>query len=348
MISGNPRIVRPHLNNRGMALLLVISVISLLTVIILQFSRSMQFHLVESSRYQERIVLESIAQSGLDIGIAVLRADRDLNDYDSLLDSWALLKESPLVAPFSPAQVSLTITDLDGRFPINRLVAVAREGQNPGPAGGEGLSPEQARAVLLRLLDNGSFVIETEAEAIEIVDSIVDWIDPDDEELPYGAESSYYESLEKPYKARNGLVEFVDELLLVRGITAELLYGTDETSGLADYINVGKGDGKININTVELPVLQALDDRISAEDVENIEAYRTDETSYDMLANSSWYLDVDGWPGDIVIDDNVLTTRGSYFLVTAVARHQESSMKMSSVVKRTGEDKLEFVFVKID
>ena len=347
-MSGKLRIIRLGQDNRGMALLLVISIISLLTVVIIQFSRSMQFSLVESSRYQERMVLESIAQSGLDIGAAVLRADRALNNYDTLQDSWALLKEGPLVTPFSQGEVQLTITDLDGRFPINRLVTVAREGQNPGSANAEGLSPEQARLVLLRLLVNGPFGIETEMQALEIVDSIVDWIDTNDEELPYGAESSYYESLEKPYRARNGLLEFVDELLLIRGITAELLYGTDETSGLADYINVSKGDGKININTAALPVLQALDDRIGPEDAENIEAYRIEETSYDKLANSSWYLDVDGWPGDIVIDNKVLTTKGSYFLVTAEARHREGSMKMSTVVKRTGEDKLEFVYLKMD
>jgi general secretion pathway protein K len=154
--------------------------------------------------------------------------------------------------------------------------------------------------------------------------------------------------LEEPYKAGNHLLEFVDELLQIRGITPELLYGTNETSGLADYINVSKGDGKININTVPPLILQALDDRIGTEDAENLEAYRTDEASYDNLENSSWYLSVDGWPGDIIIDERLLTTAGTHFLVTAEATYHESSMKMSSVIKRTGEDKLEFMFLKID
>lgn len=65
--------VRPG-GNRGIALLLVVSVISLLTVVIVQFGRSMRTALVESSHYQDRELLEAAVQSGIDIGCAVLRS----------------------------------------------------------------------------------------------------------------------------------------------------------------------------------------------------------------------------------------------------------------------------------
>ncbi|NQT40000.1 MAG: general secretion pathway protein GspK [Planctomycetes bacterium] len=66
-------------------------------------------------------------------------------------------------------------------------------------------------------------------------DAILDWIDDDDEEREYGAESNYYLSLDPAYQAKNGPLETVEELLLVRGITPQLLLGSDfDRNGLAD------------------------------------------------------------------------------------------------------------------
>lgn len=62
----------------------------------------------------------------------------------------------------------------------------------------------------------------------EIIDAIRDWIDADDEPSELGAEITYYGALEEPYKPRNGPLQSVDELLLVRGISADLLYGLDQ------------------------------------------------------------------------------------------------------------------------
>ena len=53
-----------------------------------------------------------------------------------------------------------------------------------------------------------------------IVDSILDWKDPDDFHRLQGAESDYYQSLPHPYKAKNGNFDTVEELILVKGVTA--------------------------------------------------------------------------------------------------------------------------------
>ncbi len=62
-----------------------------------------------------------------------------------------------------------------------------------------------------------------------IAAAIVDWRDPDDQPTigqdMVGAESDYYQSLNPPYSAKNAPFDTVDELLLVRGITPDLLYG---------------------------------------------------------------------------------------------------------------------------
>jgi hypothetical protein len=57
-----------------------------------------------------------------------------------------------------------------------------------------------------------------------VADAILDWIDPDDQRRPYGAESDYYAGVRLPYRPRNDLPVALDELLLVRGVgRAELL-----------------------------------------------------------------------------------------------------------------------------
>jgi len=61
----------------------------------------------------------------------------------------------------------------------------------------------------------------------DVADAILDWIDEDDETREYGAEVDYYASLMPAYEPKNGPLETVEELLLVRGVTPDLLFGVD-------------------------------------------------------------------------------------------------------------------------
>lgn len=58
-----------------------------------------------------------------------------------------------------------------------------------------------------------------------LVAALLDFIDEDDVPRPEGAEQDYYSGLPRPYKIRNGPLASLDELLLVRGFTDELLHG---------------------------------------------------------------------------------------------------------------------------
>ncbi len=64
-------------------------------------------------------------------------------------------------------------------------------------------------------------------EPLELVHAILDWRDPDDEAREFGAESLYYGSLPTPHRAKNAPFETVEELLMVKGMTGQLLYGED-------------------------------------------------------------------------------------------------------------------------
>ncbi len=60
----------------------------------------------------------------------------------------------------------------------------------------------------------------------DLAASIIDWRDEDGDVTAGGAEDEYYLALPEPYYAKNGPFETVEELLLVKDFTAELLYGT--------------------------------------------------------------------------------------------------------------------------
>lgn len=57
--------------------------------------------------------------------------------------------------------------------------------------------------------------------------AVRDYIDPDNAARPEGAEQDYYSGLARPYEIRNGPLDTLDELLLVRGFTPRLLQGED-------------------------------------------------------------------------------------------------------------------------
>jgi type II secretory pathway component PulK len=69
----------------------------------------------------------------------------------------------------------------------------------------------------------------------DIANSILDWIDPDDTPRSNGAESEYYSSLSPPYQAKNGKLDSLEELLLVKGVSPPLLFGNDmNRNGILD------------------------------------------------------------------------------------------------------------------
>jgi general secretion pathway protein K len=100
-----------------------------------------------------------------------------------------------------------------------------------------------------------------------ITDSILDWRDSDLLHRMNGAEDDYYETLNPPYKTKNGRFDTLEELLLVKGITPEYFYGYPEKSPKGDliykfglsrcltvYSNYSNSP-QINVNFAPLPVL---------------------------------------------------------------------------------------------
>jgi general secretion pathway protein K len=114
---------------------------------------------------------------------------------------------------------------------------------------------DENKIILDNLLVNLGVPKET---ADTIVDSVLDWMDNDILHRLNGAEDDYYQSLPNPYKAKNGPFDTVEELLLVKGVTPEILFGTKEQKGLIRFVTVYGDASKINVNFAPKEVIMAL------------------------------------------------------------------------------------------
>jgi DNA uptake protein ComE-like DNA-binding protein len=78
----------------------------------------------------------------------------------------------------------------------------------------------------------------------ELAASIIDWRDEDSEISAGGAENEYYLLQPEPYNCKNSAFETVDEILLVKGASEELLYGED--TNLNGILDDHENDGDLS------------------------------------------------------------------------------------------------------
>ena len=253
----------------GLALVLALLFVVLLTAIVVDFTYEMQ---VEASFAEVHIMdLEAYlaAKSAIASGFGVLAADLMVSEedaqfqqsevVDSLEDIWAT---GVPMAPINRAIMQCKIVDEYAKLNLNALVIYPPETR---AAGGGGLGQELGLEMIDEILREALFALFTvrepqEGSPEEMVDSIIDWLDLDDDTSPSGNETDYYSRLDPPYAAKNGPMDSIEELLLIPFITPEFYFGDPdkEQVPLSELLTVhGHPEGKLNINTAELEVLEA-------------------------------------------------------------------------------------------
>ncbi|MFC1838700.1 type II secretion system minor pseudopilin GspK [Thermodesulfobacteriota bacterium] len=308
-------------DNRGVALIITILILSIIVVLTLEFNRSMRENLHIAVNSKDTIMLNYLARSGYNLALAVL--DEDDRGSDSLHDDWALLKMySPLSNQlFDEGRFQVEIIDLAGRFQINNLVNM------------NGTYNDNQKELLFRLiLLLAPDLYEEEVE--DIIDNIKDWIDIDDEPTRFGAEDLYYQSLENSYSCSNGSLKSVEELLRIKNISEDLFFGTLGNPGLRDLVTVhGDGSGKININTAPPSLIMAIAEDMDGEMIDNIISYRED--SENDLSEPFWYKDAIGTNEDM-IDPSLIGINGDFFTIDSIGLKDNMRRIIRAVVKRTG------------
>jgi len=318
-------------DNRGVALILVILMISVLVAVTVELNRSTRSDIHDAANLSDGIKLLYIAKSGFHAGTALLMVDQQ--SYDALTADWgnvALIAEKSKRL-FSDGHFIVPIEDEAGKINVNRLVS------------GSAYNPD-IRDLLIRLLSLPEYNLAPK-KIEDIVDAIKDWIDPDGDVTGDGAENAYYQSLDQPYPAKNGPLDCIDELLMIKGVTRSLYYGTKEMPGLRQLLTV-YGDGKININTAPKPVLRALSEDVTADLADRMDEYRRDR-EHD-LSSALWYQRIRGM-GNVNIASRLVTTQSSYFRIVSTGVLGNMTQTVSGIIRR-GTDRKTYALLswKVD
>lgn len=89
-------------------------------------------------------------------------------------------------------------------------------------------------------------------QAEELAAALLEWRDESEESKHGGQDGSYYQSLDPPYEPRNGALQSVEELMLIKGMTPEIY------RRVLPYVTALPPDRQININTASEKVLECL------------------------------------------------------------------------------------------
>jgi len=226
----------------GIALLLVVWLLALLTVIAGEFMASGRVKAAAERNKRDDLRGLALALAGYRAAVAAL--DEKIDGLERGADQELLLRYHGLAdgvsavaddVPLGDGTYSWRITDENGLVNINTV----------------------QRPVLAKLLQQCG--LEFGAERDTVVDSILDWRDTNRNHRLNGAEEDYYRGLDPPYSCKDGPFDVVEELLLVRGVTPGLFAGSEvdgkKLPGLRDLVSP-RGE-RLNSWTAPPAVLEA-------------------------------------------------------------------------------------------
>jgi type II secretory pathway component PulK len=235
----------------GSALILVLWLVIVMTLVATVTARISRLDGTVSQMASERIRCRWAARAGIETAVALLLMED--RSTDTLLDIWANNPQQLDGVDLEGAAFRVSVTDESGKLDLNTATA--------------------AQLAALDLV------------TAEICDSILDWRDSDDDPQPSGAEEGYYRNLPRAYSCRNDRFQSVRELLRVRGMDPETLYGSEElsASGYTPLIDLltcwsaqantdAESNARININSANSSQLRNLP--LSGDQVQWIESHR--------------------------------------------------------------------------
>ena len=254
--------MRPDKNQHGIALMVVLWVLVLLMALATEFAFSMKTEVNTTRNYKEDVESYHLAKAGINLALAEIARPARFhslhpehgwitgkslpeNTEETTPKDFDIVERNEI--PLGSGAITYSITDENGKIAINSA----------------------SREVLVKVLTASGVGVGTQRDII--ADSILDWIDSDDKHRLNGAESEYYRTQFPPYLAKNSKLETLEELLRVRGITQEILFGSteEETGG---YLGLDKflttyNVPAINPNTAHEILLPVLFDENQVEQI---------------------------------------------------------------------------------
>lgn len=290
---------------RGFALVLTLVVTALLVALVTEFIREVSVDAGIRKSYLDAQQASLCADSGVTGALKLLTFTLGTQQYTSLRDQWA----QPINKDEDQGSVEVTIEEESGKLNLNYIVA----------PNGTYYAAWQIYALLLKRLQLPQ----------ELCDTLGDWCDTNDEIRPYGAESSYYRQLKPPYNAKNGSLNSVEELGLVKG------YDAQTVEKLRPFVTVFGADGKINVNTAPKEVLVSLNEQMTDELANRIIEYRSGtpfKSAYDIVKVPGMESLGIGLGGNISV-------KGSAFRIRSRGKVGDTVRTIEAVVQVNGSAK---------
>jgi type II secretory pathway component PulK len=244
-------------NERGVALVLVLWVLVLVTFLAMDFAFSTRLETTIVRNYIEEAKAYYLAQAAFHEAL-----DEILDDYN-----YTFLDEQGLLVL---AKRNLSIGD-ENITPKRRDIALG-----PGLYS-YNLSDEESK-ININVITRPRLVVMLEETGIKdqiqrsiIADSLLDWIDSDHLHKLNGAEDDYYADLGLAYEAKDKRIDTLEELLLIRGVTPNVFYGGTSEDENETYLGISQflttTAAGFNNNTASETVLRTLYSKERAEQI---------------------------------------------------------------------------------
>jgi general secretion pathway protein K len=258
----------PRSDERGIALLLTLLVLTLLVALILEFDVEARREYRDAAAFRDNFKATVLARAAVQAARGVLQQDfiKDKQTgqfFDAPTDIWAFPISNYAIGD---GVLSAQIEDERGKLNLNDLAA-----------GGDPIAKKTKVLRFKRLFE----LVQINPD---LVDAIVDWVDQDEVPEASGAEGPYYQTLRPSYRAANAPLQTLLELRLIKGITPDLI----EKLSKVVTVYPQEGESRVNVNTADLLVLQALDPRITQGVASDIIQARPFKTIQDLDRVSSF------------------------------------------------------------
>ncbi len=241
--SSSARRVRPR---KALMLVVVLVMVVLLSLLAASYAFMVRANMGAVMSNHHRFQARMAAESGFQRAVAILRDNR--NDPGLWYHNPDLFRGVLVEGTESESDAAVldrdNVRQYDPRAePAWRFSLMAPNYEDPTTVR-YGLTDECSKLDLNRADENQlrllmETVIPQDIEnAIDInvlVDSLLDWRAASAGPRPNGAKDEYYQSLDPPYRCKQGPFVTVEELLLVRGFTAWVMFGEDyNRNGMLD------------------------------------------------------------------------------------------------------------------
>ncbi len=283
-------------SERGVALLMVMGTLTILTVMLTEFQDATSAELGSSVSARDQVKAEYAARSAVNLTRLLIAAE------PTIRGPLALLTKGAQIPVWEYTDVILgAFNDQDGGSAFEGVSGMSlSEGRNLGmsdarfslviidedskinfntAARADSFSQKRMAEQLLSMIGGvqyNEFFEDAQDEKgnrldrMTVCSALIDWVDPNADRSPCdpraetasaaGPEDSYYQSLEYPYRRKNGGFDSLEEVRLVQGVTDQFwrTFLVPDPDDEKSRIFTVWGGGKVNVNSANARTLLAV------------------------------------------------------------------------------------------